>query len=540
MKNYIFIFKGHMRKLIALAIFIALSSILSIVITYIGGMYIDIIAEATSVDIIYLICIFIVVISSLNLIIRFLTSLIKNVIIENMIFDFKYYILEHLKGISTVEYKKFNAAYLAKRIEADSRQISQFFVNNYMTAIVTFFEIIVIFFIVIRINFITGLIMVIVSPIYYFVYTKFKQPIFDKNLIAKEKSDEFFQAYTYQLEYLEDIVIESDFEKENKLLRDKFYTFKSRYKDFLIINNKLTFTQGFIVLGMHSTIYLVGGISVINGYTTIGRLSILIAYFIQVLGNINYYNELARTYQLTKSSIHRIDKLVDIPLVKEGNGRINDITSIHANVNYLIGEKLILNNIRVYATKGEIVGVVGRNGTGKTSLLKLLMGIIKLEDDDLNSSIIFNGCYNINDLDTLYLRKEFFSYTSQKIRFRDITMKEVFNEIMVYDDCQDFIRNFKENGFPLTTEIENFIICNWDVNMDNLSGGDKQLVTIIRNVAKKSSVMIFDEPTSNLDTNRIEWFIELVTLLKENRIIFVITHDIHVYSLFDQIINLEA
>lgn len=538
MKNYMSIFKKHKGKLLMLSCTIIVTSVLYIGITYIGGIYIDIISAATTINTINLVCFFLILLSMVSLVTKYILSYIMNSILEDIVFDFKYYILRHLKRISILEYKKFNIAYLSKRIEEDSRQISQFFVNNYTTAFVKVLEVIIIMIIVLRINFIIGLVMFTLSPIYYITYKKFKNPIFEKNLVAKEKSAEFFQNYSYHLEYLEDIIIEADFERENDLLRKKYVTYYEKFKEFISINNKFTIVQGMIVAFMQITIYLIGGISVFYGYTTVGRLSILISYFLHILGNITYYNELLRTYQLTKTSIHRIDELINIPFVKEGTKKLDTITSIKAKIFYSIDNHQILNNVDIDVTRGEVIGIIGKNGTGKTTLLKLLIGSLKLNKDDYQSSIIFNEQYNIQDLDTMHLRKEFLAYTSQRIRFRDISMKEVFNEIGNYEIYSDFISELQENNVPLTKEIEKFIEDNWVVKMDNLSGGDKQIVAILRNIVRRSSILFFDEPTSNLDVSRVEWFVEMIYSVKRNKITFIITHDNQIDMVFDKVINL--
>lgn len=540
MKKYMFIFKRHKGKLIALSLILILSSIVHIVITYIGGIYIDIISTATAIHTIYMVCSFLIFISIANLATKYLVSYIMNPIIENITFDFQYYTLNHLKKTSIIEYKKFNVAYLAKRIEEDSRQISQFFVNNYTSVFIKIIEVIVIMVIVFKINTILGIVMIALCPIYYITYKKFRKPIYEKNLIMREKAAEYFQDYSNHLEYLEDIVIEADYERENDLLVTKYASYLARFKEYVAVNNKFTITQGIIVAVMQITIYLIGGIGVFIGYTTVGKLSILLSYFIQILNNITYYNDLARTYQTTKTAIDRIDTLINLQEIKEGIKHIKNVTSINASVSFAIGNQQILNNINIDARIGDVIGIIGKNGIGKTTLLKLVVGALKLNEDDKDSYIIYNNKHNINDIDSLYLRRKFLAYTPQKIRFRDLTMYEAFNEIDKYNNCNDFIATLHENEIPLPKEIEIFIKQNWNKKLETLSGGDKQMVAILRNVIRKSSILLFDEPTSSLDINRKKWFEQMIYSIKNNRIIFIITHEKKIHSVFDKIINLES
>ena len=166
MKKYWFIFRKHKVRLLILSLSIILSSVFQIVITYIGGTYIDTISTAVTTKSIYLICLILMVLSFSNQIVRYILSYIMNPLIEKIVFEFEYYMLEHLKKISIIEYKKFNVAYLTKRIEEDSRQIAQFFVNNYTYIFVRGIEVLTIVIIVLRINFILGIIMILFSNVF--------------------------------------------------------------------------------------------------------------------------------------------------------------------------------------------------------------------------------------------------------------------------------------------------------------------------------------------------------------------------------------
>ena len=192
------------------------------------------------------------------------------------------------------------------------------------------------------------------------------------------------------------------------------------------------------------------------------------------------------------------------------------------------------------AYKGEVIGVVGKNGTGKTTLLKLLVGALKLNEEDTYSSIRYNDSVDIRELDSVYLRKTLLAYVPQKIRLRDLTMKEILNEVETYDTSDDFIHVLQKNNIACSAQIASFIQSNWDKKMSSLSGGDKQFVDVLRNVVRQTEMMIFDEPTSNLDVERIEWFSQLINSVKKDKIIFIITHDKQVYSVFDKMVNLES
>lgn len=181
-----FIFKEHSKELLFLAIITVASSVLNILVTYIGGKYIDIVVKANTFNLIYAICSFFLILSLGNLFLTYLISYIIEPLIEKIVFDIKKHVLRHLKKISLLDYNKFNVSYLAKRIDEDSRQIAGFFVNNYITLFIKIIEVIIILVVVFKINAIVALLMLLLSPVYFVLYKKFKNPIFKKFVDERE------------------------------------------------------------------------------------------------------------------------------------------------------------------------------------------------------------------------------------------------------------------------------------------------------------------------------------------------------------------
>jgi ATP-binding cassette subfamily C protein len=75
-------------------------------------------------------------------------------------------------------------------------------------------------------------------------------------------------------------------------------------------------------------------------------------------------------------------------------------------------------------------------------------------------------------------------------------------------------------------------------NVSKLSGGEKQKISIIRILLKNVPILIFDEPTSALDFSSIDVFKQVICDIKQNKIIFIISHDKQVIEIADEIINL--
>ncbi|MCL1936674.1 MAG: ABC transporter ATP-binding protein/permease [Defluviitaleaceae bacterium] len=556
MKKYLHILIKRKKTLSFYAILSILSSIVAIISIYYSGIFIDILISTTEINDIILFCLIILAISIVNLVIRYFVISILGPLKENVVYDFKFYILNHIRKISILDYKKYNPSYLSKRIEEDSRQITNFFIDNYTTVFVKTIEIFVVSFLVFNINLGIGLTMLLILPAYFYLYKIFQKHIFEKSLLVRESSANFFRDYTYQLEDMEDTIIKANDKKSNEFVEDSFNTFWSKYRNYTLVNANLNISQGFIISLMQIIIFFVGGISVLNGNTTVGMLSILMIYFNQVLNNISYYLDLAKKYQVSKSALHRIDEIIDIPVVLDGYAIIENLDKLHANLTYSIGNKVLFSGLEIEARKGELICIKGKNGSGKSTLLKLLIGIINNE----NSNIIFNGKHDIKDIDSFKFRNKLISYVPQKIFFRDIVVKEIFSEILEFENFDDLVtllnsknvlvnkdyyNSNREHNYAIkehnsaNSNICDFLFEVWDKNINNLSGGDKQLISILCGSLKESDLFILDEPTSNLDTKRIEWFNDMLNSIKKDKIIFIVSHDTDNDLIYDKIIYLE-
>lgn len=539
MRKYLFVFKKHRGKLVILAWLSVIASLVGIVSVYYSGRYIDIIVAATEVNTVLLICVILLIITSLSLLLAFIDACIRLTLNETFIYDFKSWAITRIRGISLIKYKNFDAAYLSKRIDEDSREIVHFFTDNYITVVIKFIELIVVSILIFSINFPIGILMFFLCPIYFFVYKIFRKLIFEKNLEAREKSAEFFKNYTYQLDCMEDLIIESEFDRDDSLLQGVFSLYYEKYKSFITVSAKLKLIQSFIIGLMQLLVFFIGGISVLRGNTTIGLLSTLMMYFSQVLGNISYYIEIAKKYQINKAAVCRMDEIFNISEEKDGNHKLEQIYSINANITFSIDKEIILENVNLDVERNEIIGIIGKNGSGKSTLIKLIMGALKATRNR-EFSIVFNKEHFISELDCVYLRNRTLSYIPQRILLKDSTVCEVLNEFCEYKTSEDFITDVISRNLSINEDICTLITTNWNKNVSQLSGGDRQLIAVLRGFTKENiSILIMDEPTSNLDLPRIEWLKEALRQSKQDKIIFIVSHEHSIKEVFDKTIILN-
>jgi|694.fasta_scaffold10406_5 ABC-type bacteriocin/lantibiotic exporter with double-glycine peptidase domain len=197
----------------------------------------------------------------------------------------------------------------------------------------------------------------------------------------------------------------------------------------------------------------------------------------------------------------------------------------------------ILNKVNLKIYKNQCVGIYGNNGSGKSTFLNLVAGLLQSSE----GKITIDGKYNL--------------YENRESWFKNISC--VQQDIFLLDESIRYNITFQnELAYNQSRLDEVYKILNLDkyfgvlpnklstqvgTNGMSLSGGQKQIISIARALYKDSSIFIFDEPTSAMDATNILLIKDLIHKLKNNKTIILITHDKTFFSdLFDIILKVDA
>ena len=269
---------------------------------------------------------------------------------------------------------------------------------------------------------------------------------------------------------------------------------------------------------------IIGGYFAMKGRITVGNIQSFIAYTKNFTQPIDQIAQVSNQIQTMIAAAERIFEFLnaeeEVYETKEFNSE-NILGNVEfKNVKFGYDEdKMVIKDFSINVKAGQKVAIVGPTGAGKTTIVKLLMHFYEVND----GSILIDG-HNIDDYDITDIRKSFgmvlqdtwlYSGTiMENLRYGklDATDEEVIEAAKVAN-AHHFIKTLPD-GYNMVIDEE----------MNNISQGQKQLLTIARAILANSKILILDEATSNVDTRTEELIQSAMDELMKGRTSFIIAH----------------
>jgi ABC-type multidrug transport system fused ATPase/permease subunit len=322
--------------------------------------------------------------------------------------------------------------------------------------------------------------------------------------------------------------------KNYDLVTDKFKKYQKKSitcsNNIKNSNNLLTFIFFILMLSYISYLYFINSIKkedLISLFLTLNfyipNLNTLIIYlpdYTNHMGIVTSVNEYIKQIN--------IDKIIkpDINIIN-GDIVIKDLTFGYSD------QKKIFNNFNLHINSDEKVAIVGQSGNGKSTLIKLIMGYYKVPN---NTIFIDNQDINFYSLSSLRSK---ITYINQNNKLFNKTIYEniQYGNNMTIDFINTLIDKYHLKNIFIN--LPNGFETNVGVNGDSLSGGQKQIIQLLRSLSKNNRIIILDEPTSALDDETRISVIEIIKDLSINSTLIIITHDNNNLEIVKRIIKLK-
>lgn len=420
--------------------------------------------------------------------------------------------------------------------DVDSLQngITQAFLQM-LTAIIT---IVGVFLMMLSINIWMTLATIILVPISFLVIrliTKHSQSYFLKQLVFKgslnAQIEETFTGHDIIRAFNQEEESIEKFNQDNDMWFDQEW--KSQF--YSSLNGPL---MNFISNFAYVIIAILGAVLVLQKAIAVGDILAFFQYVQNFTRPIQQITRVMNLIQTAMAAIERIFEFLEFgdeenPSSKQIKEIKEEITFENVSFGYNPNETII-KNLSFNVKKGDKIAIVGETGAGKTTIVKLLMRFYDIGKGEIKIDGVNIEEYDKNSLRSLIgmvLQDSWlFSDTIEKnIQYGklDASKEEIIDASkQVYAD--NFIKQLPD-GYK--TELNE--------DSDNISHGQKQLLTIARTILSKKQVLILDEATSSIDTRTEKLIQKAMDKLMENRTSFIIAHRLSTIKNADKIIVIE-
>ena len=282
-----------------------------------------------------------------------------------------------------------------------------------------------------------------------------------------------------------------------------------------------------------------GGYLVYQGKFNAGQIVEFYAYFNNIIFPVMAVSDLIDRSSKGRASLARVEELldaepdvVDAPDAKPMPEIQGDIRVQNLRFCYPGETTEVLKNISFHIKAGEKVGIVGRTGAGKTTLVDLLLRTYNVPD-----GTVFLDGEDINTLKVRDLRAGFAYVPQDNFLFSDTIENNIAFGVDTPDNARDaaVLADVDENiqGFPLGYET---VLGERGVTV---SGGQKQRISIARALMKNAPILIMDDSVSAVDTATEKAILSNIHRVREGKTTLVIAHRISTVEAMDRILFLE-
>ncbi|HGC9820337.1 TPA: ABC transporter transmembrane domain-containing protein [Streptococcus pyogenes] len=514
------------KKIIYLIIVILLGIITSMAIPYVFGKIIDLIV----IKDLQLVLKFILISLFLN-IFQSLSSILEEWIGNILSIDCSNSIKEAMfVKILDTRYEFLNSygeGELVSRIENTGDKIVSFYIDFFSSIVMIMFSIIISAYIMISISLKLFIIAIILLPLTYGINYIFKNAIISKQRDYIAKLDEYS-------DYLIDTISNLTGIKLNNLEKTFKGNYEKRLQDLknvsmsnLKINMTVTSLQNFITIILSSLILFISAKLIILGNLTLGNIVAFSSYMEKLHSSINKIGDLNLSFNEVIVDLERYKRVMDHDSEKKTDGKkLSKVTSLKfKNVSFKYDDEYILKDFSFEISKPGLYGIVGENGSGKTTIFNLISKLYT----NYKGEVLING-NEISDYKDEDLRNEVLFIESKPFILREnlnsnITLLEKKN---VDESYFKRIIQFLE-----LERIEKYSTKNLK---ETLSRGEQQKIQLARLLISKQPLILLDEALSGLDKEMKKKVISIIKERSKDKIIVIISHDHEIQKVCNEII----
>lgn len=521
-------FRPYIKYIVMILLFLIVSTLVSLITPLISSQLLF--DEVLAADgkyygrIVWFILIFLGV-RILTTALSIIFSSIVSSIMPYVVYDIKVRIFSAMQKLSMSFYTSKQTGSLMARVDQDAENIYWFLVDGAPYAIMNIITFLGIFLITFRLSPLLCLIIFITLPICFFLL-KLLSPVFRRlhhsGWVNRSRLSSFLSDSITGHR-----VIKAFAKEKEEYSRFEKYSEKVLQSELKLSNTEAT-AFPLIELLMHFCLALIlgfGGIMVTRGNIELGTLLAFISYMWMLFGPLGFMSNFFDWWTRCIDSAVRIFEILDAKpdiVNKEDAARVDELDgNIEVkNIKFEYEPGLpVIKNLSLSIKSGQMIGIVGKTGAGKSTIVNLLArlyepteGIITIDGMDIRDINIDDLRKNISIVSQdIYL---FSGTIADNIRYakQNATIEEIIDAAKAAS-AHEFIMKLPD-GYETWLGAQG----------QELSGGEKQRISIARTIIQNPRILILDEATSSMDTQTERSIQESISRLKEGRTTISIAH----------------
>ena len=454
--------------------------------------------------------------------------------------DFREKLYRKLQELSLSFINDRSAGALMNRVTRDTRTIRKFMEEVFSDMFSCLVTMIAASLIMLRMNWKMALLTILFVPLVLASSAAFHgkiHRIFHMQWTKMDKANNGLQDVLSGIRVVKSFGTEEEESENFKLLTEEYAKIAKRNETFFAVLFPLL--SFFMSMGVYVATYF-GGLNVLSGSMTVGELTQFISYAWILFGPLSWMTYLPRTLSELATGLERIyDVLDEEPAIRDSENAVTKALSgavefRDVTFGYRSYEP-VLEHISLSVKPGEMIGLVGASGTGKSTMINLIMHLYEVDD----GAIYVDG-ENINSLKLadyhaglgVVLQENFLFagtiYNNLRFSKPDATEEEIIRAAKMAN-AHDFILRTPD-GYNTYIGEHGY----------SLSGGERQRLAIARAILNNPRILILDEATSALDTESEYLIQKALERLTKNCTTFAIAHRLSTLKDADRLIVIDG
>ncbi len=465
----------------------------------------------------------------------------NNILEQRVVFQLRQQVFHALQRLSIKFYEDRSTGEIMSRIMNDAEHVERIFIDGLESTLTASLTLIGITIVLFAVNWKLALLALVPIPILVVSAVRFSRRVHGYYHEIRKNTAELSAYLQDALSGIRETMTfnRHSFERERFDVRNREVS-QSNLKAMFLWS---VYSPGMIFLGAMGTVLIlwVGSMEVAQGDLKVGELVMFVAYLALFYVPVNQIHSVNHMLQHALAASERIFEVLDArPEVEDLHGVVAPPTRFLGSVRFegvdfaYKPESQVLHGISLSVEAGESVALVGPSGAGKSTMIKLLMRFYDVK----GGSLALDGL-DVRRMPLAFLRSQiglvqqepflFNGTVRENIIYGDLDATDhAIEQVAVAARAHDFIMELPEQ---YETRIGERGV--------KLSVGEKQRVAIARVLLKNPPIVVFDEATSNIDTETEVKIREALTVLTRGRTTIFIAHRLSTLQQVDRIIVLE-